>query len=257
MPVSPPRSAARTHGAGPLPDSVRCACCQLMGSGKMPKSRPSSRGSSGGDRPGSSHGSDRPHSRGSDRPHSRGSDRPDSRGSVEGSDRPSSRQSQASYGMSEYDPEDDSSDESGSESEDDDDVEFQIKQVPVAQFNKRGFFGYCIFLGLFVYNTMWGGIAGSDAYYFADFCRGMTSKDDFWGISNSEEYYLWLGVHFFPSLAEYSVTVDDTEPFRLLSVPRIRQVRGTACAVPTRMTHIAETCYEWGVRTTEPLPASG
>ena len=142
MPVSPPRSAARTHGAGPLPDSVRCVCCQLMGSGKMPKSRPSSRGSSGGDRPGSSHGSDRPHSRGSDRPHSRGSDRPDSRGSVEGSDRPSSRQSQASYGMSEYDPEDDSSDESGSESEDDDDVEFQIKQVPVAQFNKRGFFGW-------------------------------------------------------------------------------------------------------------------
>jgi len=234
----------------------------------------------------SSSGGRRPSSRGNSRPDSRGSDRPDSRGSS-GAERPRSRgaSSEASYGMSHYDDMDaelSSSDDvsalrtdawcltmyaqppsltlalsrvcsppslarrqdSGSES--DDEIEFQPKQVPAKPFNKRGFTMYCCFLGLFCYNTP---MSGSDVYFFADFSRNLVSKDDFWRITNAEEYYEWMGTHFFPSLIEYSTEAEDLEPFRLLSVPRVRQVRGKPCSIPESMTHVTETCYEWGEST--------
>ena len=134
--------------------------------------------------------------------------------------------------------------DSGSDS--DDEIEFQPKQVPPKPFDKRGLAIYCCFLGLFCYNTL---MAGSEVYFFADFSRNLVSKDDFFRITNGGEYYEWLGTHFFPSLIHYSTGAEDSEPFRLLSVPRIRQIRGTPCAIPSAMSHVTQTCYEWGEST--------
>jgi len=66
--------------------------------------------------------------------------------------------------------EDASSSDDGSDEDSDDEIEFQPKQVPAKSFNKKGFIIYCVFLGLFCYNTV---AAGSDVFFFADFARNL------------------------------------------------------------------------------------
>jgi hypothetical protein len=84
----------------------------------------------------------------------------------------------------------------------------------------------------------------------------MVSKDDFVRVKNIEEYHEYLAVHFFPGLAEFSVQAANDEadedsrlqspPARLLSVPRIRQVRSEPCSIGGDMSHVSGACYEPG-----------
>jgi hypothetical protein len=137
--------------------------------------------------------------------------------------------------------------------DDGDDIEFQPKQVPAKSFNRRGFTIYVMFLALFCYNTLG---MGSTVYHMAEFTRNMVSKDDFFRISNAEEYWEWQAVHFFPGLREFSVgpaeddadgdNIMETAPFRVVSVPRIRQVRSEPCNTKKSFMHITGTCFQPG-----------
>lgn len=109
------------------------------------------------------------------------------------------------------------------------DLEFQKRQPPKQDFPVKEFWGYALFLVLFLHVAT--NQRNSDVYNFAKSSREIVGAQFFESIGHSADYFEYLGVHFFPGLQEISVDRPAAAPFSLVGAPRIRAVRAKRCEV--------------------------
>jgi hypothetical protein len=140
------------------------------------------------------------------------------------------------------------------EKDNEEELQFQKRQLPKQEFNAFGFGGYVAFLFMFLRVAT--NQRDSDVYNFAQSVRGIVGASSFESIGHSADYFEYLGLHFFPGLQENSIDRLDDRPFSIVGAPRIRAVRARRCdAADNDMADYLENVAE-GMRCLIPVDAS-
>lgn len=105
-------------------------------------------------------------------------------------------------------------------------LEFQPRPIPPKERDNVGLCSYICFLCLFVFVTV---DHDASVYHFVETAKQKVSVEDFLRIEDPEEYYEWLGYHFFPGLSYLSYYRPEASAVGMVGLPRLRQTRASAC----------------------------
>lgn len=130
--------------------------------------------------------------------------------------------------------------------------------MPPKQLDRLGLVNYLGFLLLFLLVTI---DRTSSVYHFGQASKMLVSIDDFMRVQSMDEYYEWLGYHFFPTMSELSYARGDSAAVSLVGIPRIRQVRATPCEAderpPEDVQAMGQACWSSSTISSAPFGRGG